>query len=96
MREEQPPHLPSSMGGGRRGNNALQTGLFPPLLYSEGAVFCIIDSSVQSHFSGTNPLTPKLSLYYLEINILIIIPLEKSLKTKIYSRGGINMYIDLP
>ena len=75
--------LPSFMGaGGAR--IALHTELFPSLLSAEEAFFGIVDSLIQGYFLGTSPQTPKLLLYYYEINVLSIVLLEKSLKTKIY------------
>ena len=43
---------------------ALHTELFPSLLSPEEAFSGIVDSLVQENFSGDNPQTPDLSLYY--------------------------------
>ena len=76
------PLWPHSWGAGRA-RIALHTKLFPSLQSAEEAFFGIVESLVQENFSGGKPQTTKLSLYYLEINVLSIVLLEKSLKTRI-------------
>ena len=76
---------PSALIHGRAGRAKidLYPELVPSLLFAEEAFFGIVDSLVHELFLGASPQTPKLSLYYYEINVLSIVRLEKSLKTKI-------------
>ena len=62
-RGQLPPLLSSLEAEGAR--IALQTELFPSLLYYEGAFSGIIDSFVQENFSGDKPPDPQISIVLL-------------------------------
>ena len=71
------------VGGAGGARIVLHTEFFPFLLPREGAFSRVVDSLFQERFSGGKPLD------------LIIVLLEKSLKTKIYPCGGTYICIDV-
>ena len=77
---------------------AFHTELFPSLLSCKGAFSGFLNSFVQENLTpmGVSPQIPILTRYSCETNILSIVLLKKSLKTKIYPCGGKYIYIDVP
>ena len=89
------PLSPSSVGGGGA-RIALHTELFPSLLSSERVFSGIVDSLAHKNFSGVKPPDDQTSTALLGDQRTKHYSSGKSLKTKIYPRGGAYIYLDVP